>query len=113
MVINIKKEIFNVKVLITDKDNEIGMMFRKFDDNFQGLLFIKELGHHCFWMKNCIIPLDIIFIKNNVITKIHHNCPPCILDDCPNYCGEGDMVLELYGGTCKKLKISEKDSLSF
>jgi uncharacterized membrane protein (UPF0127 family) len=36
---------------------------------------------HSFWMKNCITSLDIIFIKNNKITKIHKECKPCKTED--------------------------------
>ena len=46
-------------------------------------------------MKDCKIPLDIIFINGNKITKIHHNCPPCKSNDCPSYVGTGDSILEL------------------
>ena len=70
-------------------------------------------GDHCFWMKNCIIHLDIIFISDNVITKIHHDCPPCETKDCENYCGDGDMILEIKGGSCKRYGIEEGDSIEF
>jgi uncharacterized membrane protein (UPF0127 family) len=62
-------------------------------------------------MKNCITNLDIIFIEDDVITKIHHNCQPCKTKDCENYCGEGDMILEVQGGTCKKLGIKSGDTI--
>jgi hypothetical protein len=50
-------------------------------------------------------------IEDDVITKIHHNCPPCKTKDCGNYCGEGDMILELQGGTCKELGIKSGDKV--
>lgn len=68
-----------------------------------------------FWMKNCIIPLDMIFVDNNMkITKIHHSYMPCNseLNDnykCPYYNGFGNYVIEVEGGTCKKLNITEND----
>ena len=49
--------------------------------------------------------------KDDIITKIHHNCPPCKTKDCENYCGEGDMILEVQGGTCKKLGIKSGDTI--
>ena len=42
---------------------------------------------------------------DNTISKIFHNCPPCKTKECENYCSEGDMILELQGGTCKELGI--------
>lgn len=108
----INDNMFNVKCVITPKDIQKGMMGRNFDDSFDGMLFLMENGNHSFWMKNCIINLDIIFIKNGVISKIHHNCKPCKTNKCENYKGSGDMVLELPGNTCKKYNITEGNSVS-
>lgn len=83
------------------------MMGKKFDGNFDGLLFFMNLGNHSFWMKNCIVPLDIIFIEDGEVQTIHHNCPPCKGTPCESYKGFGDLVLELPGGTCKKYDIKE------
>lgn len=113
MVINIKNNLFKVKTVLTKKDQEKGMMGRKFDKTFNGMLFIKEFGEHCFWMKNCITTLDIIFIDGNTITEIHNECPPCNTEDCETYCGEGDLVLELKGGTCKHLNLQIGDEVIF
>jgi uncharacterized membrane protein (UPF0127 family) len=111
MELTINKNKFKVKTVISPKDTSRGMMNKRFDDTFSGMLFIMSEGQHCFWMKNCIIPLDIIFIDDNTITEIHSNCPPCKTKDCENYCGEGDMILELQGGTCKELGIKIGDKI--
>jgi uncharacterized membrane protein (UPF0127 family) len=111
MFLTINNNIFNVKCLLTEKDIQEGMMNKKFDDNFDGLLFFMNGKNHSFWMKNCIIPLDIIFIQGKTISSIHHNCPPCKEDPCEGYKGFGDLVLELPGGTCKKYDIKEGDTI--
>jgi uncharacterized membrane protein (UPF0127 family) len=112
MKIRINDSHFKVKLAVSEKERQMGMMKKRFDDTFNGMLFIQKNEQHCFWMKNCIIPLDIIFIEDNIITKIHHNCPPCEDDICDeHYCGEGDLVLELMGGDCDKLGINEGDEL--
>ena len=77
MKVKIGQNIFKVKTLIDDESKSIGMMGKKFDKTFNGLLFLMGGDKQSFWMKNCIIPLDIIIIKNNVIVNIHHYCPPC------------------------------------
>ena len=113
MNISINKNQFKVKVMITPRDTKKGMMGRKFDSDFNGMLFLMKGDEQCFWMKNCITPLDIIMISDNSITEIHNNCQPCESDDCESYCGEGDVVLELPGGTCKKLGIQIGDEVNF
>ena len=113
MKLKINNHDFIVKIMITSKDKSIGMMNKKFSSDNQGMLFIMDEGKHYFWMKDCKIPLDIIFIKDNVITKIHHKCEPCDGDDCPNYEGDGNYILELTGGLCNRLKIKEGDKIKF
>ena len=114
MKVKINQNIFNVKTLIDKKSQSIGMMFKDFDESFDGLLFLMGGKKQCFWMKNCIIPLDIIIIKNNVIVNIHHNCPPCEDEfDCPSYCGRGNIVLEIEGGLSEQLNIQPGDSVEY
>ena len=113
--ININDHIFNTKVLTEDNDIMLGMMGKKFTKKFDAVLFVMNTPKSSFWMKNCIIPLDIIFVKDNKITMIHHNCPPCKSKKsiCESYKGTGNFVLEVLGGTCKKLKIKEGNIILF
>jgi len=114
MKVKIKDNTFEVKVLIEKKSQTIGMMGKTFDDTFNGLLFLMGGNKQCFWMKDCIIPLDILIIKNNVIVNIHYDCPTCDDEyDCPSYCGNGNIVLELEGGTCDILGIEPGDSIEY
>lgn len=112
--LKINDNIFSCKVAASPKERMRGMMGKRFDDSFNAMLFLQGYDDHCFWMKNCLIPLDIIFIEDNIIKKIHHNCPPCEDDICDErYCGEGDIVLEISGGNCERLGISEGDEIEF
>lgn len=114
MKVKINENIFKIKTLVDKKSQQVGMMGKKFDESFDGLLFLMGGKKQCFWMKNCIIPLDIIIIKNNVIVNIHHNCPPCEDEfDCPSYCGRGNIVLEIKGGLCEQLNIQPGDSVKY
>lgn len=113
MKVKINDNIFKVKTLIDNKSKSIGMMGKKFDKTFNGLLFLIGGDKQSFWMKNCIIPLDIIIIKNNVIVNIHHNCPPCRGNECPSYGGNGNIVLEVKGGTCEYLDIESGDTVEY
>jgi uncharacterized membrane protein (UPF0127 family) len=113
MELVINNNLFKVKPIISKKDIANGMMGKSFNNNFNGMLFLMGNGNHTFWMKNCNINLDIIFIQNNIITKIHHNCPPCDSDDCERYTGYGDLVLEIDGGLCKEYDIRVDDIVDF
>jgi uncharacterized membrane protein (UPF0127 family) len=112
MQLLINKNIFNVKIVKNSESVRKGMMKKKFNSNFNGMLFVMGQGKHCFWMKNCIIPLDIIFIQDGKIIKIFHNCPPDSAPDPKTYCANGKYVLEVEGGTCKELNIKEGDPIS-
>lgn len=113
MKVKINENIFKVKTLIDENSQTLGMQNKSFDNTFDGLLFLMGGKEQCFWMKDCVIPLDIIMIKNNVIVNIHHDCPPCKGDDCPSYCGKGNIVLELEGGTCEDVGIEPGDSVEY
>ena len=96
---------FKTKVLETPNEIRLGMMGKRFNGAFDALLFVMNRTESAFWMKNCIVPLDVVFVNNGVITKIHHNCPPCTASECITYPGIGKLVMELPGGECKRLRI--------
>ena len=60
MDVSINNNVFKVITLIDPLSQQIGMMGKKFRHPKQGLLFLMGGKKQCFWMKNCIIPLDII-----------------------------------------------------
>ena len=110
---HINNYVFKTKVLTNDKDIELGMMGKKFTSSFDALLFVMNQSKSAFWMKNCIVPLDVIFIQNRKITKIHHNCPPCKTKECTMYPGKGNLIIEMPGGTCKMLNIKQGNMGTF
>lgn len=111
MNIIINENTFKCRVCISQLSIREGMQKKKFDMNFNGMFFIlPNNGDQSFWMYDCIIPLDIIFIDGHTITSIHSDCPPC--DDemsCEYYKGVGNRVLEVDGGTCDSLGIKVGD----
>ncbi len=104
---------FKTKVLTNNEEMKSGMMGKHFTQRFDALLFILNNSSSTFWTKNCIVPLDIIFIENGKITKIHHNCPPCKTQECPLYKGHGHLVIEMPGGTCKSFNIKKGNIVTF
>ena len=112
MELSIGKNILPIEVMDTPNQKSLGMMGRKKLKG--GMLFpFSEVQEQSFWMKNCLITLDILMLLNNKVTQIHSNCPPCNTNPCKNYKGVGNKVLELNGGECKKLGIQKGDTLNF
>jgi uncharacterized membrane protein (UPF0127 family) len=111
MKVIINNIIFNVKACFTPQQQMEGMQGKRFDDTFNGMLFFMNTPYQSFWMKGCVIPLDIIIIDDNVITTIHRDCQPCRTSYCKSYQGVGNLVLELEGGSCENLGITEGDSV--
>jgi len=112
--IKINENVFNSLVCETEDEISSGMMNKQFDDSYNAMIFPLNKKYGCFWTKNCIIPLDIIFVENNIITKIHHMCKPCTDDEfmCKKYYGYGDLVVELEGGSCESNLIYEGDKIA-
>ena len=114
-VIFINNHKFVVELALTEKEHELGLMFRKSIPKDYGMLFVfKDIDVRYFWMKNTLIYLDIIYIDSDgVIQKIYHNVEPCKQEPCKLYSSEVEIkyVLELNGNTCKKMKIKPGDKV--
>ena len=76
---------FSVELAKTNAERELGLMNRKELDSNKGMLFIFEKdGIYPFWMKNTLIPLDMIWIDGNYqIVFIAKNVQPCKTLICP------------------------------
>lgn len=107
MKIYIKDIEFPLAIIQKKSQLEKGLKGKSSIDKCYYFMF-NEIASHGFWMKDCLIPLDIIFCQNNRIVKIFHNCQPC-KENCPTYTYETDGVLELKGNTCKEKGIKEGD----
>lgn len=114
MDVSINNHRFEVITLLDPRSQQIGMMGKRFSHIKQGMLFLMGGKEQCFWMKNCITPLDIIFMDpNRKITSIHKNCPTCSQEPCEHYNGSGQYVLELPSGTCDECGIEEGQNVQF
>lgn len=101
MSVRINNREFSSEYMKTPEDITKGMMGRESLDGC--MVFKMKKGHHSFWMKSCLIPLDIVFVMNDRITKIHSNCQPC--DDCTErFTGFADHVIEFPSGTAQDWK---------
>ncbi|MBD3313334.1 DUF192 domain-containing protein [Candidatus Woesearchaeota archaeon] len=79
-----------------------GLMGREVLEDDSGMLFVFDNEcYYTFWMKDTLIPLDIIFISENMtIVDIKHNATPCHEDPCRGYGPEqpAKYVLEVNAG---------------
>ncbi len=98
------KASFAIEIADTESERAQGLMFRESMPKFSGMLFVYEFPQPTsFWMRNTLIPLDMLFInEKGVVTKIHSNAIPG--DETPIFGGDEVLaVLELNGGLAEKL----------
>ncbi len=101
---------FQVEMAITPEEKERGLMFRRELPEGQGMLFDFQFDQNvAFWMKNTYIPLDMLFIRaDGRILRIAENTEPLSERNIPSG-GPVRAVLEVIGGTAKKLGIAAGD----
>jgi uncharacterized membrane protein (UPF0127 family) len=83
----IRDRCFEVELAVTPEERAQGLMGRNKLDADKGMLFIfEEEGNHSFWMKDTMIPLDIIWINSGMeIVFISGYTQPCeLLKSCPS-----------------------------
>ena len=99
---------FAIELADTYETRARGLMFRTEMARFSGMLFVyPEPSAVAFWMKNTLIPLDMIFINpQGLVTRVHENAIPHNLEPIPG--GENILaVLEVNGGLTRKLGITK------
>jgi len=105
------------EVADTTPKRMLGLMFRDSLPLTHGMLFIFEnQDYHGIWMKNCRIPLDILWLnQDRKIIHMEENVPPCQDDPCHIYqpLQKALYVLELNAGLIAKEKIKLGAQLQF
>jgi len=76
----------NVELAKTDQERALGLSNRKYLGTYDGMWFVfNQDVTNSFWMKDCLIPLDIIFIDSSgFIVDIKDNNEPCSDNYCPS-----------------------------
>ncbi len=104
---------FTVDIAATPDQQERGLMFRKSLAPEKGMVFPYDPPQEvAFWMKNTLIPLDIVYIRaDGTIARIVNAQP---MDITPLPSGEPvALVLELAGGRTAQLAIRQGDKVSW
>ncbi|WP_052288292.1 DUF192 domain-containing protein [Leptolyngbya iicbica] len=115
--VEIADQTLGLEVAETPQQQAIGLMARESLPDDRGMLFPFEPARPVsFWMKNVLIPLDMVFIHQGEVVAIASDVPPCEGDPCPTY-GPGrqpvDYVLELRGGRAAELGMQAGDAIEF
>jgi len=103
---------FTVEVADDNQERAKGLMFVEAMPTLAGMLFVYDRPQSVsFWMKNTLIPLDMLFVApDGEVLKIHEKAVPGDLTPIPG--GDGvQMVLEINGGLSRRLGIVAGDVL--
>jgi uncharacterized membrane protein (UPF0127 family) len=105
--------VFAVEVVSNDADRAKGLMYRKELPQGRGMLFdFQREQDIAMWMKNTYIPLDMIFIAGDGrIRRIAENTEPLSERIIPSG-GPVRGVLEVIGGTARKLGLAPGDRVA-
>ncbi len=107
---------YNVELADTQKEREDGLMNRQSLDKDKGMLFIFPVqSKYSFWMKDTLIPLDIIWINSDKKVVEITTMQPCKVENCPTYdpTQSASYVLELNANTTKEINLKIGDKLTF
>jgi uncharacterized membrane protein (UPF0127 family) len=97
---------FEVELADDGAERAQGLMFRERLPRFAGMLFVYErVEPVSFWMKNTLLPLDMIFLDTGgTVTHVHAKAVPGDLTPIPSQ-GPVRAVLEINGGLAAALGI--------
>lgn len=102
--LTIGEQSFYIETADTSDLRQQGLMYRESMPANRGMLFVWENEQpRTFWMKNTLIPLDMIWINGlNEIVDIQA-AEPCKVENCPHYSGKAPAkyVLELNQGVLR------------
>ncbi|NID17582.1 DUF192 domain-containing protein [Luteibacter yeojuensis] len=107
---------FSTEFAVDDASRERGLMARTALAADHSMLFIfPDDQPRTFWMKNTLIPLDILYFdKDRKLVSMQLNAQPCKADPCALYPSDGSAryVLELAAGTAGRLGLQVGESLT-
>ena len=106
-----------VEIASDDATRAQGLMFRDQLAADRGMIFLfNQTNNYPFWMKNTLIPLDMIWIDDQKrIVAIKASVPPCKADPCPSYdpAAFARYVLELGGGVAARHGLANGQTVRF
>jgi hypothetical protein len=108
--------LFVAEIADTPERWQRGYMHRAEVGENEGMIFVFPYPEvHPFWMKNTLVPLDILWLDERLsIVHLEAMVPPCRKDPCPNYgpARKVRFVLELRGGTAARHGLKPGDPIA-
>lgn len=104
----------NIELALTEAEQEQGLMNRSFMNNDQGMLFVFDKDEpRGFWMRNTIIPLDIMYVNSKMeIIHIAENTEPFSERSIPSQ-GPAKYVIEVNAGFSAQYSITKGMKVSY
>ena len=106
---------FSAEFATDASSREHGLMMRTTLAPDHSMLFVfPYTAPQAFWMKNTLIPLDILYFDTDRrLVSMQLNVPPCKADPCPVYPSDAPAryVLELSAGTARRIGAKAGDEL--
>ncbi|HEY8592911.1 MAG TPA: DUF192 domain-containing protein [Sphingomicrobium sp.] len=107
------KHAFTVQVAATPEEQERGLMFTRTLAPDRGMIFPYEPPRDiAFWMKNTLIPLDMIFIRTDGTIARIYTAQPLDMTPVPSL-EPVAAVLEIAGSRAAELGIREGDRVEW
>jgi len=107
---------FEVEIVDSLETRTQGLMFREQMDKDRGMWFVfEESKIYPFWMKNTLIPLDMIWVDEDLkVVAIIESAVPCEANPCRHYNPETEAlyVLEINGGLASEYELRVGDIVS-
>jgi len=110
------KTCFDVEIANTNEQRQKWLMFRQNMPEKSGMIFVFEKSQpYWFWMKNTLIPLDMLWIDDQLQIVDIQQATPCTQDPCPSYKPKwvALYVLELNKWISEKYEIKIWDKMNF
>jgi uncharacterized protein len=108
------KHSFKIEVATTDAERQLGLMFRRSLPEDGGMLFLYPQAQPvAMWMKNTIIPLDMVFIDAfGRVRRIETHTEPFSTTPIPSD-GAVQAILELNAGTADAIGLKTGDKVIY
>lgn len=117
--VTIADQKFKLELAITEDQISTGLMNRASLGDNEGMLFIfSQARPRRFWMKNCLIPIDVIYLdpRGRIVSMQEMKPPPKDTSDADQtyYPSQypAQFAIELNGGMAKKLKLEAGQQIS-